>query len=206
MDVQALAAAERRDLASLLETLSPEDWEAPTLCARWRVRDVVAHLLSYEDLGVTGLARLFVRGRFLFDRINDVGVSDLRSRTPADLVALLREHSTPRGLTASFGGRVALVDGLIHAQDIRRPLGLPREVPPDRLRVALPFALTAPPIRGLWHVRGVRVVATDLDWSAGRGPEARGPGEAVLLAIAGRRGVASELSGPGAATLVRRLG
>jgi hypothetical protein len=64
----------------------------------------------------------------------------------------------------------------------------------------------APPIKALWHLRGVRVVATDLDWSGGAGPEARGTGEAVLLVMAGRRGVACELSGPGADRLVRRLG
>ena len=43
-------------------------------------------------------------------------------------------------------------------------------------------------------------------WAAGLGPEVRGPGEAVLMAIAGRRGVAHELSGPGAERLVKRLG
>ncbi len=72
--------------------------------------------------------------------------------------------------------------------------------------MALRFAFTAPPIRGLWHVRSVRVVATDLDWSSGRGPEARGPAEAVLMCLAGRRGAARDLTGPGADVLARRLG
>jgi len=206
VDVVALAEAERSDLAALLATLEPGDWDAPTLCAGWRVRDVVAHVVSYDGLDLAGLGRRFVQGRFSVDRTNALGVAAHDGRTPAELVALLHEHRSPRGLTAGFGGRIALVDGLIHTQDIRRPLGLPREVPPERLRVALPFALAAPPVRGLWHVRGLRVVATDLDWAAGRGPEVRGPGEAVLMAIAGRAGIARELSGPGADRLARRLG
>jgi hypothetical protein len=67
------------------------------------------------------------------------------------------------------------------------------------------LGLDATPIRALWHVRGVRVVATDVDWAGGAGPEARGPGEAVLMVTGGRRGVARELTGPGADRLVRRL-
>ena len=200
------AEQERRDLADFLSTLSPEQWDAPTLCSEWRVRDVVAHIVSYEQANHATLGKRVVQGRGRLSRINRVGVAELRDRPPAELVRLLREHLTPRGLTTAFGGRVALVDGLIHHQDIRRPLGLPRDVPPERLRLALPFARLAPPIRGLWHVRGVRVVATDVDWAAGRGPEVRGSGEAILMAIAGRRGVAQELTGPGAARLVERLG
>lgn len=94
---------------------------------------------------------------------------------------------------------------MIHQQDIRRPLGLHRSIPPDRLRAALEFAKTAPVIRGSWHRRGLRMVATDLDWSAGTGPEVHGPGEALLLAISGRSASVEELSGPGVPTLRPRL-
>jgi len=49
------------------------------------------------------------------------------------------------------------------------------------------------------------MVAEDVDWSTGSGPEVRGPGEAILLAIAGRNAAVDELSGPGVATLRPRL-
>lgn len=94
----------------------------------------------------------------------------------------------------------------MHHQDIRRALGASRDVPVDRLLAALRFALVAPPIKALWHIRGVKVVATDLDWSAGAGPVARGSSEAVLMVMGGRRGVAGELTGPGADRLAQRLG
>lgn len=204
--VMDLARDERKDLADFLDTLTPEQWAAPTLCDGWSVRDVVAHVVSYEGLGALGLAKRLVKGRFLLGRINDVGIGELRHREPAELVALLRQHVHPAGLTAGFEGRVALVDEMVHQQDIRRPLGLPRDVPAERLRAALSFALVAPPIMAPWHIRGVKVVATDVDWSGGVGAEARGPGEAVLMAMAGRRGAAQELCGPGADRLVGRLG
>ena len=52
----------------------------------------------------------------------------------------------------------------------------------------------------------MRLVATDLRFSAGTGPQVRGAAEALLMAIAGRRGVVSELSGPGQAKLAGRIG
>ncbi|SOD95412.1 TIGR03083 family protein [Blastococcus haudaquaticus] len=202
----AQARAEREDLLELLERLTDEQWRAPSLCAGWTVRDVVAHVLSYEDLGPRALAARFARGRFLVGRTNAVGLADDAGRTPAELVERLRQHLTPAGLTAGMGGAIALTDGLIHQQDIRRPLGLPRAVPADRLVPALRTALFGPVLRGVLRARDVRLVATDIDWSFGRGPEVHGTGEALLMAVAGRTAVAGELSGPGADRLTRRLG
>jgi len=204
-DVMDLARAERGDLAELLSELRPADWDAPSLCTAWRVRDVVAHMLSYEELSRADLARRFVRGRFLVGRTNAVAMSDYAEYGPAQLLELAERSRTPRGLTAGFGGRIALVDGLIHQQDIRRPLGRPRDIPPERLRPALDFARTAPTIGALWRVRGLRLVATDVDWSAGRGPEVRGAGEALLMVMAGRRGSTDELDGDGVRTLAGRI-
>ena len=206
MSVMVQARAEREDLLDLLERLTPEQWSAPSLSAGWTVRDVVAHVLSYDGLGPRELATRFVRGRFLVDRTNAVGLADDAGRTPAELVELLRGHLTPTGLTAGMGGAIALTDGLIHQQDIRRPLGEPRSIPADRLVPALQTALFGPVLRGVLRVRDVRLVATDIDWSFGRGPEVRGTAEALLMAVAGRAAVADELSGPGAERLTRRLG
>ena len=70
MDVRRLARDERADFAAFLATLSPQQWQAPTLCARWRVRDVVAHVISYDELGARGLLARVVRGRFRPDQVN----------------------------------------------------------------------------------------------------------------------------------------
>jgi uncharacterized protein (TIGR03083 family) len=200
-----LARQEREDFAALLADFSPEQWEAPTLCDRWRVRDVVAHVISYDELDRLGLLGRFAKGRFLLNRINAVGVADYASRPPQELSELMRIHAEPSGLPAGFGGMIALVDSMIHQQDIRRPMGLPRDIPAERLLPALSFAVTAPTILGFWRTRRVRLVATDLDWSTGRGPEVRGAAESLLMAMAGRRGVVGELSGPGQAKLAGRL-
>ncbi|UPK75387.1 maleylpyruvate isomerase family mycothiol-dependent enzyme [Nocardioidaceae bacterium SCSIO 66511] len=202
----ALARQERSELADFLEGLTPDEWDVPSLCTRWRVRDVVAHMISYEEHGPRDVLRRMTKARFRFKDLNEVGLAEYADYSTHDLIEFLRSHLDPVGATARSGGKVGLVDALIHHQDIRRPLGKPRTIPTDRLRLAVDFAVTAPPLRGFWHARGVRLIATDLDWSRGRGPEASGPGEAILMTLAGRAGVAHELTGPGAAVLQRRLG
>ncbi|BBY27064.1 maleylpyruvate isomerase family mycothiol-dependent enzyme [Mycolicibacterium sediminis] len=200
-----MARDERREFADFLAELSPDQWDAPSLCRQWRVRDVVAHVIGYDELTATGLALQFVRGALIVNRINALGVHQLATRAPEELVQLVRNHIQPRGLTASFGGMIALVDGMVHQQDIRRPLAMPRVIPTDRLRAVLGYALYVPLIRGAWRARGVRLVATDLEWTHGRGPEVTGPGEALLMAMAGRPDALLQLDGPGQHVLRRHL-
>jgi uncharacterized protein (TIGR03083 family) len=205
VDARRLAREERADFAAFLGTLSPQQWQAPTLCARWRVRDVVAHVISYDDLDIRGLLACVIRGRFHSDQINALALAEYNTRSPEQLLGVLTDRLQPRGLPAALGGRVALVEALIHQQDIRRPLGQPRAIPPERLLPALRTALIAPDVGRIWRIRGVRLVATDLSFSIGAGLEVRGTAEALLMTIAGRRGVVGELSGPGQAKLARRI-
>jgi uncharacterized protein (TIGR03083 family) len=206
VDVRRLASDERADFADFLATLSARQWQAPTLCQQWRVRDVVAHVISYDDLDIRGLIAVAARGRFRLGRINDAALARYETHSPAQLLALLTAQLQPRGVPAALGGRVGLVETLIHHQDIRRALGRPRTIPPERLLPALRLSMFAPDIAGPWRTRGVRLVATDLRFAAGVGPQVRGPAEALLMAIAGRRGVVGELSGPGQAKLADRIG
>ncbi|WP_345410792.1 maleylpyruvate isomerase family mycothiol-dependent enzyme [Actinomycetospora chlora] len=204
-DTRSMAREERAELADLLAGLAPEQWDAPTLCAGWAVRDVVAHVIGYDAMGLGGFAANLAASGFRPDRANQRAVDALRDHSPAGLVELVRRYETPHGLTAMFGGRIALTDGAIHQQDIRRPLGLPRTIPADRLREVLDYAMVAPPVGASSRIRGLRLVATDVDWSRGSGPEVTGPGEALLMAAAGRADALDELEGPGHATFARRV-
>jgi uncharacterized protein (TIGR03083 family) len=201
----SLARDERRDLADLLATLTPRQWDAPTLCTRWCVRDVVAHIYSYEELSLAGVAVRMARSRFNTDRANAIGVAALAATSNAELLTYARDHIQPRGLTAMMGGKIALTDGMIHHQDIRRPLRLPRDIPAARLVAALDTARTAPTLAAAKRIRGLTLTATDLDWTTGDGPTVEGPGEALLMAIAGRERIIPELSGPGVSILAERI-
>ena len=200
-----MAREEREEFAALLDGLTPQQWDSPTLCEKWRVRDVVAHVIGYDPLSRLGLLRRMAKGLVTQGGANAVGVAEYAGKSPEELTALMRQYAVPQGLTSGFGGRIALTDGMIHQQDIRRPLGIPRTIPAERLRVALDFAKYAPRILGALRARGLRLVATDVDWTFGSGPEVGGPGEALLMAMAARRVALDDLDGPGKAKLAQHI-
>ena len=205
MTTMQMACQERQDFADFLSGLSPAQWEHPTLCELWRVRDLVAHVISYDELSRRQLVWRFVRGAFISSRVNAIGVAEYAARSPGQLTELMQACIPPHGLTAGFGGMIALVDGMIHQQDIRRALDLPRDIPPERLRTVLDYSLNVPAVRGARRSRGARLMATDLDWSHGDGAEVSGPAEALLMVMAGRRSALDQLSGPGKTVLAQRI-
>ena len=162
------------------------------------MRDVAAHTVGYLGQSVPGLIRNMIGDRGDVDRLNARMLPAVAALTPAELVELMGRDSTPTGAAGLYGGRVALIECVIHQQDIRRPLGLDFDVPEDSLRVSLDYARISPVIGGTRRTRGLRLVATDMDWSAGTGPEVCGTAEALLLAMTGRAdAVRAELSGEG---------
>ncbi|GAS99745.1 uncharacterized protein RMCC_6710 [Mycolicibacterium canariasense] len=196
--VHALARAEREAFADLLDGLTAEQWDAASLCAGWTVRDVVVHTIAYLDQSRMALARSMFATRCNVDRLNAHALAEHRLLSPARLTELMHQDARPAGAGALYGGRVALIECLIHQQDIRRPLRLPRVVDPAALRYALRYARASPVIGAARRTRGLRLEATDLDWAAGRGPQVRGAAEALLLAMTGRAAqVRAELSGAG---------
>ena len=201
----ALAVEEREELLSLLRGLTPEQWEAPSLCSRWRVRDVALHVVSYDELSAVTLAGTFLRGGLRVSSVNDAALERYADLGPEDIIDLVARTLRPHGLTSGFGGGIALTDGTIHQQDIRRPLGIPRTIAPHRLRAVLDFALFAPTLPARRNARGLKLVAPDADWTVGDGPVVEGPAEAVLMAIAGRPQALDDLDGPGLMTLRQRV-
>jgi uncharacterized protein (TIGR03083 family) len=198
-----MAYEERSDLATFLASLTPQEWRAPSLCDRWTVKDVVAHVVSYEELSTFGLAKRFTKG--LIVRANEVGVREFAPKSPSELLNFLHQHLQPRGLTAAFGGMIGLIDGTIHHQDIRRALGQPRTVPLGRLDRILPLVPRNPRLGAGRRIKGLRLTATDVAWQHGEGPAITGTGEALLMAMTGRHCALDELSGPGLAIMAERV-
>jgi hypothetical protein len=55
------------------------------------------------------------------------------------------------------------------------------------------------------RIAGLKVHATDADWSTGAGAEVSGPMLSLLLAMTGRKAVVADLSGEGLSILQARL-
>lgn len=199
-----MAQDERADLVQLLAELRPEQWNDATLCADWQVRDVAAHVISYDELtAFEHVKTLVVDARFDVDRFNAICLRPYERLSTPQLRNAMIDHVQPRGYMAVFSG-IGLLDAMIHTQDIRRPLGRPRSIPVERLCSALQCCLYVPLLRAAWRSRGLRLIATDADWTYGRGLEVRAPGEALLMSLAGRRDAFDQLTGPGVAELLRR--
>jgi len=202
-----LIAAERLSLAELLDGLSPAEWETPSLCEGWRVRDVAAHVALPPQ--VPGLPRLLaeaVRARGSYHRLNhDLAVRHA-ARPVQQIAAELREHAHSRRLPVVTNYRNVLLDVLVHGQDIAIPLGRTRSMPLEAALVSAERLWTMGwPFWSRRRLRGVRVSATDVDWSAGRGAAVEGPIAAVLLLLTGRPAAFEQLSGDGVAELAARL-
>lgn len=204
-DLMSLAEVERAALLALLRGLDDEQWAARSLCSAWSVRDVAVHVVGYDELGAAALAAVALTTGPRPDAINDRVLRRYSDLTHDQVLDLVARCQRPRGLTAGFRGGIALTDGTIHQQDIRRALSLPREIPSEQLGAVLDFAVKAPTLPARRNARGLHLVATDLDWSRGTGPRVTGPGEALLMAVAGRAAALSELGGDGLATLQERL-
>ncbi|MCI3273200.1 maleylpyruvate isomerase family mycothiol-dependent enzyme [Streptomyces cylindrosporus] len=177
---------ERASLADLLEGLSPEEWETPTGCGDWRVRDVAAHLTIGARYPLTAVLREAARARGNFDRmIHDSALREARLPV-ADIVANLRSIVGSRRTAVMTTPRESLLDVLVHGQDIALALGRTREVPPEGARDAADrvWTMRIPPRP--WPLPSSRLVATDIDWSRGAGEEVRGPIAALLLLLTGR--------------------
>jgi uncharacterized protein (TIGR03083 family) len=206
-DYRRLHDEEDADFAAYLRTLEPEDWERPTLCEGWRVRDVVGHILYGNEMNWFTLPFKMARFGFSSDRSGKhYSAARAEGRSPAQLLAEFEQRKAWAGTCRVFPPRLVLLDRLTHHQDIRRPLGHQREVPAERLVACLD---TAPRLGSVFRAKrrtkGLRFEATDVDWSWGDGPVVRGPGEALLLAMLGRGQAVADLTGDGVATFASRM-
>ncbi|MEN3357298.1 MAG: hypothetical protein V7637_1280, partial [Mycobacteriales bacterium] len=179
---------QRLAIADLLAGLSAEQWESQSLCSQWRVRDVAAHVALGEqpppaaDLVVYGF-----RARGSFHRLNtDLAVR--RAALPIEqLVSDLRQHASSRKVPGVSNQRNVLFDVLVHAQDIAVPLGLDLPMPATAAHegAARVWSMGWP----FWarrRLRGLRLSATDIDWTVGSGAAVDGPIRALLLLLTGR--------------------
>lgn len=193
-DEWAMVRAERRDLVDFLESLEADQWDAPTLCSQWRVRDVAGHVIGSTEIRLSP-ALVLGMARAKFDVKRVIARDGIRRgrATPAQLIdgvrAVVSRESLLPGVKRPAG---MLVDALLHHQDLRRPLGVPRNVPEERLVAVLDelrgYKSSAVNVRR--RITGLGLVATDVDWRAGDGPMVSGPAEAIAMVLGGRAGCA----------------
>ncbi|MGI9623738.1 MAG: maleylpyruvate isomerase family mycothiol-dependent enzyme [Acidimicrobiales bacterium] len=193
----------RRDLVSMLETLDEGDWDKPTLCAGWRVRDVVSHVACQPDLKTRTMLTGVLRTRDR-DALIDKLATEGGDRDPVQILANLRRNIECTRFRGGTTPDSALVEVVVHSLDIAYPNGWDIELPADRARLALSALVTlSGPHSGKARATGFHLDTTDIDWRCGCGDHVRGPANVMLLALAGRP-VCDQLTGQGVPELAGR--
>lgn len=197
--------AERSALADTLEELTPAQWAAQSLCAGWTVQLLAAHVVAGAEQTAPHFLTGLLSTGFRFDALMKREAGRLGELAPDAIVARLRARTTttnrpPAPVMAMLGEIV------VHSEDVRRPLGLPASSSTAASTACLEMYRTASfPVGGRKRIHGLRLVATDADWSCGEGPDVSGPAASLLLAMTGREAGLAALGGEGAAILATRL-
>jgi uncharacterized protein (TIGR03083 family) len=201
----ALVHAERTALAEDLSGLNAEQWRHGTLCGQWDVEEVVAHLIAAASLNQWRWVRSMLGARFRVDVHNQRRMDEHRGGTPAETLerfhAIIGNTIAPSGHTPAYLGEV-----VVHAQDIRQPLGLSRTPEVDALTpVADFFARRDFAVASRTTVAGLQLRADDGPFATGTGPLVTGSTLALVMSMAARAPYIDQLDGPGVPTLRARV-
>ncbi|WP_214103049.1 maleylpyruvate isomerase family mycothiol-dependent enzyme [Acrocarpospora catenulata] len=195
---------ERARLALLFDELTDEEWDTPSLCTGWRVREVAAHL-TLAHTGALTVTYELLRARGNFNRmIHDTALR--QARLPIEKYSeLLRAMIGSRKKAPGITHLEPLIDVLVHAQDITIPLGRPYPIPPEPAAAAATRVWTMGwPFNARRNLTGLKLTATDHPWTQGHGTPLEGPMGALLLLLTGRGNPLNQLSGPGIPELLSR--
>lgn len=196
----------RESFADRAESFTEDQWNAPSLCTGWRVRDVAAHMILPERFPLAQMLPALAKARFNLNRLLAADAIRRGSVPIPDLLAAYREGIHRRTAPPTRTARNILADLMVHCQDIFRPLDLTHAYSPDVLRAVAESLHGDRAIGVPRRVSGLRLTAVDIDWSAGDGPEITGPAEPIILAITGRPEALADLTGPGLPALASRIG
>jgi uncharacterized protein (TIGR03083 family) len=141
---------------------------------------------------------------FSLHRLQVKDIERLTSGSPADTLsgfqAIVGATTGPPGPADTM-----LAETIVHSEDIRRPLGVAHEYPPEALMQVADFYKGSNLILGTKRrIDGLALRATDVSWSHGSGPEVTGPMLSILMAMTGRKAPLDDLQGDGVATLRSR--
>lgn len=194
------AGAARTEFADMIAGLSSEQLNQQTLCDAWSAHGVLCHVTGFVETGALGMIGGMFKSRFDFDKMSLNMADKQMARPVGDVIATLRAKANKSAPMPGFPEELTMADLAIHTQDVRRPLGLDGAPTEQTVRNTLDFITTHKMGTTLIAKRppldGVKLVATDMDWSFGEGAEISGTGEALMMALAARP-VLDELTGEG---------
>jgi uncharacterized protein (TIGR03083 family) len=196
---------ERAALAMDLADLDDEQWQTRSLCGDWTVQETLGHMTAAASTNPPKWMARFAGTGFRFDTLIGKDIATQTAGGPAQTLSRFRaiesSNGHPPGPVDSWLGET-----FVHAEDIRRPLGIAHEYPVDAaIRLADFYTRSNLLIGSKQRVAGLNLRATDADWSSGSGPEVAGPSMAIVMTMTGRIVALDELDGEGVETLRARM-
>jgi uncharacterized protein (TIGR03083 family) len=185
-DLQACVALTYQGLADLVAVMGDDAWDAPTLCERWRVRHVVAHVtmpvrITPDQFG----AEMAAAGGDFAVLSDTVALRD--GSLPA--AVLLDQLRSPRlhGWQPPGGGAAgALSHAVIHSLDVTVALGRATVAPTGAVTAVLDQLTAAGGTLFGVDLTDTRLEATDADWAWGAGHPVRAESGCLVALLSGR--------------------
>ncbi len=185
-DLHSWVAPTYESLADLLAAAPSQAWDAPSLCEKWQVRHVVAHVTMPVRLTPEQFGAEMAAARGDFTVLSDTVAARDGALPVAELLAQLRSPVLHAWLPPGGGAAGALSHAVIHSLDVTVALDRPPVAPLEAV-VAVLDQLTA--ANGAFFgvdLAGVRLVANDTDWTWGSGEEVRGDSGDLVALLSGR--------------------
>jgi uncharacterized protein (TIGR03083 family) len=205
MDTWQALDDERSALADDLAALADSQWDAQSLCSQWTVRHVVGHLIFGADMRTGPVLAGLIKSGLNFNRFMARQGQAIGAAPPDELLRQFRKTIGMRRTLPGSVPEILLIDVVCHSVDIRRPTGLSRTVPEATLlTVADTVKGIGFPVHARKRIAGLRLSATDCDWSAGDGAPVEGPLASLILVMTGRKAPLEDLSGAGTPALRAR--
>jgi uncharacterized protein (TIGR03083 family) len=185
-DPQSFVAPTYIALADLLAAGGDRAWDAPSLCEKWLVRHVVAHVTMPVRLSPEQFwAELAAAGNDFGVLSDTVAERDSALPVPQLLDELrspaLHAWEPPRG-----GAAGALSHAVIHSLDVTIALDVPAVAPPPAVLAVLEQLTAAGGALFGVDVTGIRLETADADWSWGEGRPVRADAGSLVALLAGR--------------------
>jgi uncharacterized protein (TIGR03083 family) len=172
MDTWQMIKAERASLVDALAQLADEDWDKPSLCTGWTVRDVVGHMTATANMTPPKFVAKMASSGFNFQTMTRKGIQQYTSgKTNAELVDQLRARvdarTAPPGPATSWLGET-----IVHGEDVFRALGKYGDHPVEHVVAVADFYKNSNLLIGAKNrISGVTLRATDADWHTAPAPK-----------------------------------
>jgi len=196
--------SERGELADTLDGLAPDQWTKASWCDGWSIKETTGHVVAAAEQTFPNFYKELVQAGFRFNVFTTRGANRAAEASTDELVHRLRArigttNHPPAPVMAMLGEIV------VHGEDIRRPLGLTHRSPEPALRaVADTWKKTNLLIGAKRRISGLKLRATDTEWTHGEGAEIFGPLQSLILAMTGRKESHQDLDGEGLGVLSNR--